>query len=291
MTSDTSSSILGHEKILKDFARLAKEGSLAQSFLFYGPEMVGKKTSALALAKFFEKGEFTPPHDGEILQDAMVVDINFMRQLDPNVSDSVGIDAAREIKNFLVQKPNVSSRRTLIIDDAELLTTEAQNALLKIVEEPPTSSLIIFVASDADSILPTILSRIQKIYFGTVATGEIEVWLGNGKADAKAIAKKSFGKPGLAWRLMFDEKFAKDLELAQKFLKTPPAARKDFIKEIIEPDDFNLRIFLANVILVLAWDPSLAAKTGLWHKTLSLVDTASNFGVNPRLQLENLLMG
>jgi DNA polymerase III delta prime subunit len=222
---------------------------------------------------FWKKGTFEPPAPNEVLQDAKVVDLAFAKQLDPDVKDSVGIDAVREIKNFLWQRPNASTKRTLIIDDAELLTDEAQNALLKVTEEPPASSLLIVVAYDIESLMPTILSRLQKIYFGAVPE-----------------AKKALGKPGLEWRLANDEELIGRLELAQKFLKTPAATQREFIKKLIAPDEFKLRTFLEAVIMVLAREKPRGAKAELWHRTLKLYESASNFGLNPRLQLESLLM-
>ena len=108
-----------------------------------------------------------------------------------------------------------------------LLTTEAQNALLRITEEPPASSLIIFISSDPESFLPTILSRIEKVYFGLIPEKEIVAWLTKERrlpaGEAKDSPKRSFGKPGLAIRLAEDETLRENIELAEKLLKVPPA--------------------------------------------------------------------
>jgi DNA polymerase III delta prime subunit len=293
--------IIGHEAIIANLKNLNDRGILGHGYIFVGPSMVGKRTAAMALGYYLEKDIFEPPLGGpeneghkKILQDSKVIDIAFMKMLDADASgDSIGIDAAREVKTFLWQKPNTSARRTLIIDNAELLTIEAQNALLKITEEPPTSSLLIFITSDIESILPTIVSRLPKIYFGAVAHVEIERWLVESehltKAKATTLAKRSLGKPGIAWRILHDEAFQKNLELAEAFLKTTPTARRDFIKKLIDPDDFSLRIFLDAVIMTLAWETPSRAKSAFWHKTLKLYEGVSNFSLNPRLQLEALM--
>jgi DNA polymerase III delta prime subunit len=278
--------IIGHEAVIEDLKKLAKSGELSHAYLFYGPGMVGKRTIALALAHFLEKGIFEPSAENEVLQDGMVIDAAFVKMIDPDVKDSIGIDAVREVKNFLWQKPNSSPKRTLIIDDAELLTTEAQNALLKIVEEPPASSLLIIVASDIDDLIGTIRSRLQKIYFGAVSEAAIAKWVG---AENVSFAKKALGKPGLASRLLYDKEFRSKLEHAENFLKTVPALRKDFLKKLLEPEDFNLRTFLDALIMNLAWEKPSKAKAALWHKTLALRDNTNNFSLNPRLQLTNLL--
>ena len=111
--------------------------------------IVALSTLALALANFLEHGTFVPPAESAVLQDAKIIDLAFMKLLKPDAAgDSIGIDAAREIKNFLWQRPNVSARRTHIIDDAAMMTNEAQNAILKVTEEPPSSSLLILISTD-----------------------------------------------------------------------------------------------------------------------------------------------
>ncbi|MDR3581833.1 MAG: hypothetical protein P4L67_00995 [Candidatus Pacebacteria bacterium] len=286
--------IIGHEGTIGDLKDLIARGRLGHGYIFFGPSMVGKRAVALGLGHFLEKETFEVGPETEALQDLKVIDIAFMRSLDADASGgSIGIDAVREIKNFLWQKPNSSVRRTLIIDNADLLTTEAQNALLKITEEPPASSLLVLVTSDTESILPTIVSRLPKIYFGAVPKKAIEDWLaadgGIAKAKAAAFAARALGKPGLAWRLSHDDAFRKDLELAEKFLKSAPAARRDLVKKIIEPDDFSLRNFLDAVIMTLAWQEPSVAKAAFWHKTLRLYEGVTGFSLNPRLQLEALM--
>ncbi|HUC01751.1 MAG TPA: hypothetical protein VMA75_02500 [Candidatus Paceibacterota bacterium] len=291
--------MIGHDAIIADLKDLIGRGTLGHGYIFVGPSMVGKRTVAAALAHYLETGTFEPPRDAaseheEVLHDFKIIDVAFMKMLDPDASgDSIGIDAAREVKNFLWQKPNASARRTLIVDNAELLTTEAQNALLKITEEPPASSLLILITSDAESILPTIVSRLPKIYFGAIPQTEIEAWLineeGLTKTKATPLAKRSLGKPGIAWRLLHDAAFQRNIELAEVFLKTSAAGRRDFIKKLIEPDDFSLRMFLDAVIMTLAWETPSKQKSTFWHKTLKLYEGVNSFSLNPRLQLEALM--
>src|SRR5437868_6809233 len=123
--------MIGHKKILDDIKALADRDALGHGYIFFGPAMVGKKLTARLFADYLEHQEINK--EGVILSDYKLIEAG--------ENNSIGIDAAREIKNFLWQKPNVSLRRTLVIDDAELMTTEAQNAILKVTEEPPASSL------------------------------------------------------------------------------------------------------------------------------------------------------
>ncbi|MDE2025028.1 MAG: hypothetical protein KGJ07_00880, partial [Patescibacteria group bacterium] len=76
---------------------------------------------------------------------------------------SLGIDDVREIQKKALFKPLKSSEKAIIIYDAHLATTEAQNALLKLLEEPPTNTRIILTASSIRPFLPTVLSRCKII--------------------------------------------------------------------------------------------------------------------------------
>jgi DNA polymerase-3 subunit delta' len=289
------SSIAGHKKIIEDLKILKERDSLPNGFIFSGHSMIGKKAVAFAFANFLESGSFSVPSQNLILQDTKLIDKNFSKLLKPDSSgDSIGIDASYEIKKFLFDRPNKSSRRVLIVDEAERMTSEAQNAILKIAEEPPLSSFIILISSDNEGLLPTISSRFQKITFSSVSEQEIIGWLISdfnvSKKDSTAVAKKSFGNPGIAWRLIFDEVFKKNILLAQRFIKSTDVNRKDIIKEIIQPEDFNMRDFLDVVILNLAWDDKIKNRAKKWHKALALYSQIANFSLNPRLQLENLLI-
>lgn len=299
--------IIGHSQTISDLKRLADSGTLSHAYLFHGPSMVGKRTVALALARFLEKGDFAPPESDKILQDLLVIDADFMKRLDPESKGSIGIDAVRELKSFLWRKPVASARRTAIIDEAENMTEEAQNAVLKILEEPPSSSLIILVSGDKEAFLPTIMSRAQAIYFSAVSLAAAKDYasreLKQEKNKAGEIAVLSFGKPGLARAIVHEKKLQEGIGFAKAFLATAPANRREFIKKLIEPEDFRLAEFLDAVIMLMSQEyvaschldsfrvgpRSVRVVPRLWHKVLELKRRSSYFGLNPRLQLENLL--
>lgn len=79
-----------------------------------------------------------------------------------NIS-SIGIEAVKNMQKKIFLKPIKSEIKAIIIEDSHLLTTEAQNALLKVLEEPPSQTIILLSAASKDSILPTIISRCQVI--------------------------------------------------------------------------------------------------------------------------------
>jgi len=190
--------LYGLERKIDDFKKAIKENKLRQSYLFFGEPQLGKFTFAASLVNFLESGEFAPPTGGRPL-----IDAEFFR---PDEAGSIGIEAVRQLKKFLYQRPFLSRRRSAVFDSAESLTPEAQNALLKIIEEPPSFSLIIFIAPEASVFFPTLASRFTKIYFSRLSQKLIEKFLKeNFKIDsvrASLIAQQSFGRIGRAIEIM-----------------------------------------------------------------------------------------
>lgn len=261
---------------------MVKNGRLSHGYVFFGPEGVGKKTFGLALANFLENQELDYT-EGKLLSDLFLIL--------PDENKTIGINVIKEARNFLFQKPNRSLKRTLIIDEAEFLTTEAQNALLKITEEPPASSLLILIVRDPEILMPTLASRLQRIYFSPLSVREVEEWLEEkAKKKEPAVSRKIIeearGSLGLAMRMLSDDEFNQARKSAEKFLKLSQIDRKNFIKELLEPESFDVLEFLDSLILALANDKKI--DYNFWHKVLRLRRDFSNFPLNPKLQLLNL---
>jgi DNA polymerase III delta prime subunit len=150
--------VLNYEKQKTDFIRLIENGGLSHAYLFFGgnePDREEKSKFAISLANFIEKKKF------EISQ----VSLGELFILKKSEDGSIGIDKVRLLKNFLYQKPIFSEKRIVVICDSERMTPEAQNAVLKIVEEPPADSLILFILRNEESLLPTLVSRLQRVHF------------------------------------------------------------------------------------------------------------------------------
>ena len=275
--------LIGHEKLKKDFRELVQKNKLAHGYLFFGQPRVGKKLFASCLANFLEIGKLLEPE--KVLTDFLLIK--------PDEQGTIGIDQMRRLRNFLWQKPFASSRRTAVIDDSEAMTGEAQNAILKIAEEPPESSLLIIIASDYERLWPTLQSRMQKIYFAPIGQTLIEKWLKETvkcKADdARNFAEASFGQPGLALMLVSDESFKLLRQSAEKFLKSGFWERRNVIKTILEDEKFNLSRFLEALLIFLSNDVVSGKNADLWHKISALRRDGESYNINPRLQLEALL--
>ena len=180
--------IFGHEDKVDIFKDLVANKKLRHAYLFYGDDSIGKFLFAKHLAHFLEFGKFEISN--QTLLDTQI--------FEPNEKNSIGIEEAREIKRFLSETPLVSPRRLAIIDRVDTFTPEAQTSLLKIVEVPPLSALIIFITYDPQVLFPPLLSRLNKIYFRRLSKENLKNILQNHFEipfkKAEALADQSFGR-------------------------------------------------------------------------------------------------
>ncbi len=142
--------ILGQESVIKELKHRLNHQTLRGSFLFTGPDGVGKKTTALAVVESLFGKEHVDTHPDLLI-------------LEPDEKDTIKIDAARALIRRMSLKPTQAPFNIAIIDRCDCMTTEASNALLKTIEEPNGS--IFMITSRPGSLLPTIRSRCQDIRF------------------------------------------------------------------------------------------------------------------------------
>jgi DNA polymerase-3 subunit delta' len=147
-------------KLINDFKRLIDNDRLSHAYLFFGEAKEERFIFALSLANYLENKEFKPL-EKKILEECFMVA--------PDEKGTIGIEDVKKINNFLYQKPVFSKKRTAIIRDADNLTSEAQNAVLKTVEDSPRDALLIFIAKDESSLLSPLASRLQRIFFPRTA--------------------------------------------------------------------------------------------------------------------------
>ncbi|MCL4399900.1 hypothetical protein M1506_01330 [Patescibacteria group bacterium] len=191
--------IFGYDDKLELFKKLIKNDDLSHAYLFYGEPEIGKFSFTKVLGNLLEghnAGEEVPLLDSMFLEAAE--------------GKTLGIEDVLRIQEFLYQSPLLSKRRMAVVNDAGNLTREAQGALLKIVEEPPEHSLIIFIAGDKRDLFEALLSRVEKIYFPALPENKIRSGLseffGVDKIKAEKAAALSFGRFGRALMMTKEEK-------------------------------------------------------------------------------------
>ncbi len=240
--------------LAKQFQQLAKKDVLAQAYVLHGPVVAAQFAFAKELANFLETKEWQKPTN--ILLDAKFID---------GSSQKLGVEVAREFSDFLYRQPAVSSRRTLVINNATDFTDQAQNAILKIVEEPPSHALIILTMRDVNSLLPALKSRLQAVYVAPDSTM---------KAALSPVEERA-------------------QEILEKFLMTSGSERSKLLKSLVDEDKESEKgeqivdAFVRALIVELAKKPeqnTLALKELLKRQT-----AMGDFSTSKKLQLEAAL--
>lgn len=206
-------SLIGHEATLALLARAIKAETLPPSLIFAGPESIGKRAAAVAVAQAFNctavvtpAGPFAVDACGECLTCRRIekqkhFDVHL---LEPEETGNIKVDAVREVLAQTAFKPYEGRRRVVIIDDADALGASGQNALLKTLEEPPPSLVSILVTHRDQELLPTVRSRCPVVRFAPIGSGEIARWLmredGLTEANAHAVAAVARGSLSVARR-------------------------------------------------------------------------------------------
>ena len=232
------SEVVGQERAIAVLRESIARGRLHHALLFAGPEGVGKRATALALAArlLCEQGGddgcgecetcrgCEACADPETAPKNPVTGLHFetFERPDPEkpVSErnrprkTIGIDQVRSLQGALTLSALRGRPKIAIVDEAQALTPEAQNAFLKTLEEPPGNTIVILVARNAGALLPTVRSRCQRIPFTPLPDALVERLLrerhGRSAEDARRLAAWAAGSPGLA--LAVDAKELADAE-------------------------------------------------------------------------------
>ena len=247
---------MAHEqKIKKEFQELHAAGLLGHGYILYGPEPSEQLSCARSLAAFLETGKWQV--SDAILLDSLLID---------GTAQDLGVDVARTFSDFLYRSPVASPRRTLIVHHASELTTQAQNAILKLAEEPPAHALILITVRDLGSLISPLRSRLAAHYL-----------------------------PASGARAEQTPREARAELLVEKLLLSRSADRAAIIKELVEEDkedsvekkDKIVDTFLSCLIAELAKKPERnlpALRQALLRQT-----AMADYTTNKKLQLEALL--
>jgi len=207
-------SVVGQEKPINHLIKTIRDEKISSSYIFNGKEGVGKKKIAIEFAKCINCLNVKEKDQScDKCSLCKKIDLNCcpdIKIIKPE-KDSLKIGQIREFRNEIYVKPFECKKKVYIFENAEALTIEAANCLLKIIEEPPEYAIIILICSNIQSILPTILSRCQVIFFGELSTMEIEkILLKNNnlsKNKINIISKIARGSIGNAYNMIDDHDF------------------------------------------------------------------------------------
>lgn len=215
--------MIGYGWAVRKLQKAVASGNLAHALLITGPESVGKHTLALSLAQALlcETPDVFQRPCGSCSSCRRVISGNHpdLRLVEPETEGrGVRIEQIREVESFLALTPNEGMHKIALISAMELMNPNAGNALLKTLEEPPAYAHLILLATDADTLLPTIVSRAQHLPLrpldtAVIARGLIERW-GVTEEQGWRLARLSGGRMGWAVRAIGDATHLRDMETA-----------------------------------------------------------------------------
>lgn len=194
---------IGNENLIEFLDRSLDQHKLAQTYVFAGSEDLGKSTVALAFARNLIISDVAETRDFSSVNS----DLHILSR-EPG-KKNISIEAVRDFIKMLSLSSFLNSYKIGIIKEAETLSPEAANALLKTLEEPREKVIIILLTSSVDLLIPTIVSRSQVLYFYPVAFETVYDYLikelNLGRSDAKDMAALAAGRPLLAAKFVQDE--------------------------------------------------------------------------------------
>ena len=218
--------IIGHEEIIRHLKNAMKTGKVSHSYIFTGAPGSGKKLLAgtFAMTLQCETGETEPCLKCDSCKKAIGKNHPDIIIVNHEKPGTISIDEIREqVIHDVAIKPYCSPHKIYIVADADLMTPQAQNALLKTIEEPPEYAVILLLTSNIDSLLPTIQSRCVRLDLKVVDDSLIKKYLMERLQvpDYQAEIDVSFaqGSIGRAKEVATSEEFASMTANALKILK------------------------------------------------------------------------
>lgn len=210
---------IGYEKIIQGFFRRVDKGTLSHAHLIIGPNGIGKSILARIFAlKILNKDK-----------DIDYVDIINYR---PSKA-SMGVDEVREIIEEVSKRPYEGDKKVIIIHEGSKLTVQAQNALLKTIEEPPQGVYIILLAESLETLLETIKSRCQVYKLTPLNNKQMEMYINTlgrySEEEIRASLAYGEGIPGKAERLLNDSNLSELREVIMNLLKDINYAKEDLV--------------------------------------------------------------
>lgn len=209
--------IIGNEKIKQSLLKMLSNNNITHSYMFIGTKGIGKKE----FAKEFAKGILCIDNNKPCERCKSCIE--FVNNNNPDYyeiglaedENSIKIDTIRQMQKRVQELPIVSDRKVYIIDDSEYMTKDAQNCLLKTLEEPPEFVTIILIVSNENMMLNTIKSRCLKINFNNISNEELKEYI-NKNLDIKEFTNNmiqaSEGSIGKANSIYENREIYKELD-------------------------------------------------------------------------------
>ena len=237
--------ILGHEQIKEHFRNAVQTGKVSHAYILSGEAGMGRKSlaNAFALSLLCEKGMEEPCMQCHACKQVLSGNHPDLIYVTHEKPASIGVDDIREQINDTIQvRPYSSYYKIYIVDEAEKMTVQAQNALLKTIEEPPAYAVILLLTTNQDAFLPTILSRCVQLKLKPLKDSVVKEYLiqslGENESEADIYAAFARGNLGKAIHLAQSEEFGvmyrEMLHLLKHIKDTDISELLDYIRKVKE---------------------------------------------------------
>lgn len=166
----TFDDLVGQDHIVRTLRNAIESGRIAHAFLFVGPRGTGKTSTARIFAKALnaEGGPSAHPDPDSAISKSIMAG-NCMDVIEIDGASNNSVDQVRDLREDCQYSPAQCTFKIYIIDEVHMLSTQAFNALLKTLEEPPAHVKFIFATTESHKVLPTIVSRCQRFEFRPIA--------------------------------------------------------------------------------------------------------------------------
>ncbi len=170
----TLADIVGQEQVTQTLRNALSSGRVSHAYLFCGPRGTGKTSTGRILAKAVNcltNGKGEPCNTCHICQ--AITEGRALDVIEIDAASNRGIDDIRDLRERVNYAPNEARYKVYIIDEVHMLTTDASNALLKTLEEPPPHVIFILATTEPHKVLPTTLSRCQRFDFRRISQADV----------------------------------------------------------------------------------------------------------------------
>jgi DNA polymerase-3 subunit delta' len=273
--------VIGQDKILSLLDYSLKTNAVAHAYLLVGPRHVGKGTLAINLAQALNcDGPELPCGQCRSCQRILEGKHADVTSIGLDSKTEIGIDDIRELQRLANLPPYESKCKVFIIDDAEYLSTEAANSLLKILEEPPQRVVWLLLASEEKRLLPTVVSRCQRLEVKPLSSERVQEVLVNSynvDADkAKLLTRLSHGRLGWALSALADDDILQERsQRIAKLVSLLPAGLEQrflYAQELASQFSQNRKVGAETIGVWLDWWRDLMLVKGGCQEAITNVD-------------------